>query len=368
MTTITFYPSGNADTCLLSLENGKRVIYDYANMYVANDDNDLRIDLESEIRVSLLGENEIEVLAISHLDKDHYKGVSELFWLDHALKYQSEDRIKVNTLWVPAAAILETGISDEGRAIRQEARHRLKNNYGIRVFSTPNLLDKWLIDNGIDPETRRHLMTDAGNVAPEFSLLIDDVEFFVHSPFQQKSEDGSMIVRNDANLHMQAKFVVGGVETYLMLSADTGYELLEQIYDVSRYNGNEERLLSDINNVPHHCSYRSLSDEKGKTITSPTTKVQSLYEGYCREGCSLVSTSNLIEDVEGLQPPHFQAKNYYQSVANMKGGEFLVTMNYPSSTRPSPMVFDLSVRGHKLRKPFVAASTTVASTVAPRAG
>ncbi|MCK5746095.1 MAG: hypothetical protein KAH44_07755, partial [Oricola sp.] len=191
---LRFFPEGNADTCLIELENERIIVYDYANMCDPDDQSDKRIDLAPEIRRAAGDNRFVDVLAFSHLDKDHYNRATELFWLEHAEKYQSDDRIKAGTLWVPAAAILEPGITDEGRVLRQEARHRLKNGKGIRVFSSPGALNDWLKDNGIDPKDRAHLITIAGELAPEFTLESDGVEFFVHSPFAEHGDTG---VRND---------------------------------------------------------------------------------------------------------------------------------------------------------------------------
>ena len=107
MHTVSFYPIGNADTCLIVLNNDRKIIFDYANTHDPDDDADLRIDLEKEIRNSIGSAKKVDVLAFSHLDKDHYQRASDLFWLDHAVKYQGDDRIKIETLWVPVAAIIE---------------------------------------------------------------------------------------------------------------------------------------------------------------------------------------------------------------------------------------------------------------------
>ena len=169
---VTFFPLGNADSCRIKLENGKRVLFDYANMRNPDDENDLRCDLPKLLREDLdhSGKDSFEVVAITHLDEDHYKGASDFFWLEHAQKYQGEGRIKIKTLWVPAAIITEEGVDkEEGRIIRREARHRFKEGNGIRVFSRPERLRKWCEDNKVDFEKRKSLITDAGKLAPEFT-------------------------------------------------------------------------------------------------------------------------------------------------------------------------------------------------------
>lgn len=37
--TLTFYPLGNAETCLLELGNGAKLLFDYAAMLIVGDSN-----------------------------------------------------------------------------------------------------------------------------------------------------------------------------------------------------------------------------------------------------------------------------------------------------------------------------------------
>ena len=135
---LTFYPIGNADCCLIDLENGQKILFDFADVGDSEDDEDKRIDLPEKLRENLenADKDSFDVVAFTHADEDHIKGFSEFFYLEHAQKYQDDDRIKIDTLWVPAAIILEKSPStDDHKILRAEARHRLKEGSGIRVFS-----------------------------------------------------------------------------------------------------------------------------------------------------------------------------------------------------------------------------------------
>ena len=149
---VTFFPLGNADCCRIDLECGKKILFDYANTRDSEDEDDLRCDLAKELRDDLedAGRNYYDVAAFSHLDKDHIKGSPDFFFLEHAKKYQDGDRIKMRTMWVPAAMITEEGPDDEEACILQaEARYRFKAGKDIRVFSRPDRLRKWCEKNGI---------------------------------------------------------------------------------------------------------------------------------------------------------------------------------------------------------------------------
>jgi len=363
-----FYPSGNADTCLIQLKNNRRIIFDYANNYDAENDDCKYIDLESEIRKAVGNEKKVTVLAISHLDRDHYRKVSDLFWLEYAEKYQGDDRIKIETLWVPAALILEEGsVKEEGRIIRAEARYRLKEGKGIRVFSNPNALDDWLEREGIAPEDRKNLITHAGNPAPEFDLAKDGVEFFVHSPFSVTGDEGE-VVRNDSAIFMHVTFEVEEEQTCLILSADCPHEILDAIIRATKKHGNEARLVSDINNVAHHCSYRSLAEEKGDDKTEPNENIKWFYEQQGNRGCILISTSDPIPTEDTKQPPHRQAAAYYKDVAKTLKGEFLVTMEHPTKSNPKALVLEITGNGHRVKKSMPAPFFAVSNKKPPRAG
>ncbi len=363
---VHFFPIGNADSCLIELENGRRALFDFADMRNANDEGDKRCDLEKELRDCLDGDKEIDVVAFTHLDIDHCKRAKEVFHLEHAAKYQGDDRIKIKTMWVPASAILEEGIEGQARTLRAEARYRFIEGEGIRVFSRPDALDVFLRERDIDPAKRRNLITDAGTLCPEFNLDHDGVEFFAHSPFAEHCDD-EIIVRNDSALFVQATFRVAGRNTKLILSADVGYETIDDIVRITQFHGNDARLEWDINNVPHHSSYNSLGSEKGEDETEPTENLKWLYEVQGQPGSIIVSTSCPIPDEDTTQPPHRQTAAYYKRVVKGLGGQFVVTMEHPSKDKPKPLVLEIGAKGYSVLK-LVGGSAAIIGSAAPRAG
>ena len=136
-----FFPLGNADTLLMSLSDGSKILIDYANMRDPDDPEDKRCDLAEELQRDLrtARRDGYDVVCITHLDDDHCKGFGELFWLDHAGKYQDDERIKIEELWVPAGALLEEGLKGDARLVREEPHHRLKK--GQASASSRDLLN-----------------------------------------------------------------------------------------------------------------------------------------------------------------------------------------------------------------------------------
>lgn len=354
---LTFFPVGNGDTTLMELNNGKKVLCDYANYHDAANRYETRANLEVELGNVLraAGREYFDVVAFTHLDDDHIHRFSEFFWLEFAKAYQDSNRKKINTLWVPAAAITEEGVTGEARTLRDEARYRLKNGKGIRVFSRPEKLRDWLNSQGIKLEDRQHLITDAGRLAPDFTLDADGVEFFIHSPFAWRLNDSELEDRNNDSLCFQATFREGGNLTRALFFADCQHETLKDIIEISvnpKHN-NSARLQWDIYHTPHHSSYLSIGPEKGEDLTMPTNHVKWLLEDRGLEGGILVSSCEPIpakgsEEDECVQPPHRQAHNYYLSVAGQIGRKMRVTMEFPNKQSPKPTVIEITSRGAAL--------------------
>lgn len=353
---LTFHPLGNADSTRIDLANGKKLLIDYADMRNHDDPADKRVDLPEELKADLRAakRDDFDVVCFTHLDDDHCGGADEFFWLDHAQKYQGEGRIKIRELWVPAAAITEDGCVDTARIIRQEARHRLKQGYGIRVFSRPTQLKAWLEANGLTLESRSHLITDAGQFVPGFSTTGPErAQFFIHSPFGWRQNENELIDRNQDSVVFQATFLEGGRETHALFMSDINYDSIEQIVKTTERHKREDRLLWDVFKIPHHCSYTAIGPDKGSDETKPTDEIKWLYEVQGRARPTMISTSRSIpvngsaEDKD-VQPPHRQAAAYYKRVAAGKDGQFKVTMDLPSASKPKPTTIEITERGASL--------------------
>jgi hypothetical protein len=372
---LNFFPLGNADCCRIDLDNGDQILIDYAAMLDPNCKDDLRIDLPVELRKDLDSRKRdyYNIVMFTHLDDDHIRGASNFFYMEHAQKYQDKvngkSRIKMREMWVPAAVITEEGCTEEDRIIRQEARHRLKKGTGIRVFSRPEQLKKWLEGEGLSVADRRSMITDAGQLVPGWLAEIQGVEFFVHSPFACRTDDGSYVERNDGCLVLHATFLADGAKTRVFFGADIRQEPLSEIIRITRSKNREDRLDSDIVKIPHHSSYLSLGPEKGATKTTPTDDIAYLYEKKLLLYATLISTSKPIPaNDDDSQPPHRQAANYYIEKAEAQGGKYVVTMQNPKPSAPATLIIEITGSKARQKLSYSGGLITAASQPAPRAG
>lgn len=355
---LTFYPLGNAETLRIDLENERKILIDYADRRDPDNKFDLRCDLPELLKEDLkaVKREDYDVVAFTHLDDDHICGSREFFHFEHSKSLQGDGRIRMTEMWVPAFAVLEKSLDGDAAAIRKEARYRLKDlkGEGIRVFSAPGTLKEWFEENDLDIDDyrRRGIVLDAGKVVPTFSLDDDDVEFFIHSPFASRTDDGALHVRNTDAIVMQAVFQQGSSQTRFMITADIPYSQLDEIVRVTRLKKNDERLAWDINDIPHHCSYTAINSEKGKDKTEPTDNIRWYYE-QGKDAGIIVSSSEPIPNEDTDQPPHRQAAAYYKDVVEDLDGQFLVTMEHPKKSAPEPLVIEISDRGAALKRATV---------------
>src|SRR5437899_9442471 len=160
---LTFFPLGNADTTLISVENGQDFLFDFAN--VADPDNpaDKRAKVDAELRnyMKSRGKDTFEIVGFTHGDSDHTKGSDECFHFVRFPSLQGNGRFKIKELWVPAGMIVEKDSEDDARLLRQEARHRLREGHEERVFSGAQQHAERLESEGISSESRAHWIADA---------------------------------------------------------------------------------------------------------------------------------------------------------------------------------------------------------------
>ena len=237
------------------------------------------------------------------------------------------------------------------------------------MFSRPARLEAWLHARGLTLQSRAHLITDAGQLVPGFSRFEHGVEFFVHSPFASRQDDGTFVDRNTSSLVLQAVFDVLGRQTKLLLAADTTHDVWNEIIRVTTLHDRSERLEWDVFKLPHHCSYLSLGPDKGKYKTVPVEAVRWIFEEQGQLGAVVVSTSDSIPTEDTEQPPPI-ARPPRTIGENRRdhGGTFIVTMEHPTVSAPEPLVITIDHRKATVRKRAVAASLVVTSVSAPRAG
>lgn len=361
---ITFYPEGNAECVLLELDNGKKMLMDYANMH----GGDSRyIDLAD----SFDGIDSFDVVMFTHPHDDHVKGASDFFYFKYAKKYQDGKRAKIKELWISAAFLLDVNPCDDAYVIRQEARYRLKEckGKGVKIFAAPNSLEAWLKENDLSTDESKHPIIHAGTILDSsMHNLGNEISIFVHAPFSEDSED--VKDRNEPSIVFQIAVKNSKETTNMIITGDTSHKVLDKIVERSEAMNHADYLKWDLYDIPHHCSYTGLSSEQGDGITEPTANIKRLLGEYGQENAVLVASCRAFSDIDedDKQPPHSEAKKAYKKYSknsDKTDKKLFITSEYKGKKSPKPLRFKIDATGicEDINSGF-----TIINSPAPRAG
>ena len=364
---LTFYPLGNAETVLLELANGKKLLFDYADVN-SGSAGDKRYKIVSELK----RHKKFDVVMFSHSHEDHVKGAADFFAFDYADKYQGAGRVVIGELWVSSAFILETDSTDsplceDARVIRQEARYRLKKGYGLRVFSRADGIDTWLSSQGMSTDDSKYPIYHAGQLLSGRNIgLGDEIQFFIHAPFSNDADN--VTDRNDPSIVMQVRLFNSTRQTNILITGDTPHDVLEKIVDFSEAKENSQYLHWDIYDIPHHCSHTGLASagasgaDRPDSTTQPTAQVKKLIGQYGNRGGIFVASCESIPQT--TKPPCIHAKRAYIAFGG-SDKRFIVTMEHPDKSSPKPLTITIDHTGVSVDRPQ---SDSFVTNPAPRAG
>ena len=347
----TYYPLGNAQTMLLELGNGKKVLFDFANVKT-DDASDKRWNIEEEFE----DYDNIDAVMFTHAHEDHIKGSAEFFRMEY---YRTKDEgVTIGELWLSSAFVADTRCTcEDARVIRQEARARLKAGKAVKIFGHGKALSKWLETSEISEESVKHLIFHAGENIPHD--LGDEVSFFLHAPFSEECDD--VDDKNDPSVVMQVRLHNVTRETNILITGDTPCDVLDDVILKTQEKENEEYLHWDLYDIPHHCSHTGLCEAFDEEII-PTENVQWLLE-QSGENAFMVASCKALADADS-PPPSEEAEKAYKDYKK-SDVTFRITMEYPKRSAPEPMVFTIDSRGLTPNSPK---STKFSSTPAPRVG
>jgi hypothetical protein len=148
----------------------------------------------------------------------------------------------------------------------------------------------------------------------------------------------------------------------LLTGGDAEVEIWERIWE---RNGDsaDEHLAYDLLLAPHHCSWRSLSNDSWSDLGDDAEVNEDARNALsqARDGARIVASSKEIEDDED-DPPCIRAKREYEAIANKVDGEFVCT----AENGDTPLEYDVKAGGLAVVKTAVAAASVFAPAVIGR--
>nr|WP_315155655.1 hypothetical protein [uncultured Flavobacterium sp.] len=364
--TIKYYPVGNGDTSLITLEDKTTIIVDCNIRKCDNDEiYDVKKDLLKSIQYTS-GIPYVDVFILTHGDQDHCRGFKQYFYQGAPEKYSESDKknelIRVDTMWF-SPMIAEQHSNDDEDAYQKEAERRLTlhRNKDSKKDNPGNRIKIIGYDGSADYKDLDHLRAKPGEILVRFNDRIQTLfSIFIHAPFKEHIEAEGDDKKNSTSIVFQARFKNTSNQlnfsALAMFGGDSDHTTWRIILEKTKKYKNEHALNWDLFLSPHHCSWSFFNDRPQDENPNPKKTSLEILD-YKRQNAKVIASSKKILDDED-NPPHYQAKSEY--VKKVTQGNFLNTTIYNILNKiPQPIEFEVTSQG--IVKPKQAEGTSKAA-------
>jgi hypothetical protein len=362
-----FWPVGTGDSTTIIIKENEIVMQvDLHHLAKADDDDTPHTAIVDEL-VRLLpkknGKPYLSVFALTHPDKDHVLGFSELL-----------KKVQIGEIWHTPRIFQEykCDLCDDAVKFKEEVERRREAT--IKAAGDPKAGDRVRVighDIAAEDEAYKTFPEEWHSYPGDSITSLDGTDYsdvfeaFVHAPFKEDIA----AERNDTSLALQITLHCGDQVAKALLFGDREYPTTKQIFDVTKEHKRDEYVEWNILLAPHHCSKCVMywKDDPEGEETYKSDIMEEFEEAGLDVRYVVVSADSDFSDKEGKNPPHLKARNRYEEL--VESGNFLCTHEYPSVDSPEPIKFEISENGLELVKSTTdkaqkAARTTVAVAAA----
>ncbi|MDX2107107.1 MAG: hypothetical protein SFY67_11960 [Candidatus Melainabacteria bacterium] len=328
-----FWPVGNGDSTSIVVTDEIVMQIDLHHMCKSNDEDDAChpiVDLLYDNLPKREGKPHLSVLCITHLDKDHCQGFTDLL-----------DRVTIDEIWFTPRVLddEDDALCEDAVAFKEEAIRRVKKAIKeglhldagdrVRILGWADLL---LEDDyeGFPSE----LFSVAGSTIS--TMAGEDVSevfrAFVHAPFKDDM-DGD---RNETSIALQVQLKDGDAHCCGLFFGDLNYPVLKKIFE---HTADKQFLEWNVLSTPHHCSKSAMywRDSRDSEETLRKDILDALSEVALSPGYIVSSSEKIpVRNSSGDNPPHAKAKARYEEIVPDK---FLCTHEHPNEDNPEPIEF-----------------------------
>jgi hypothetical protein len=364
-TTITFFPVGNGDMTLIKFGDldATTLLIDINIRQDADDPEkdvrDVAKDLRERLKKDENGRPYVDAFLLSHPDQDHCRGLTRHFYLGSLDQYpddkkdDKDKKIVIREIWSSPIVFRRASkthtLSDDAKAFNTEARRRVQLNRD-RNFAVGNGDRIQIMGEDIDGKTD-DLTSIVRKVDARFSTINGKssafFSAFLLAPLDAQDDDEECLVKNQSSVILNitlaadaqtpdgAKFLTGGDAEVFIWNRQW-----------QRHKAEADVLEYDIMQAPHHCSWRSLSEDSWSTLRERAKLDADARSALSptRDGAVIVTSSKPIKD-DDSDPPCIRAKREYVAIVDEVNGEFYCTGEYPSEKSVEPLVFTVTAQG-----------------------
>ena len=360
--TLSFFPVSNGDMTLIELESGRKILIDLNIRAVADDPDDETPDVAEMLRNRLKrdtqGRRYVDALLVTHPDKDHCTGLRKHFHLGPPNEWSARaDKIFVWEIWSSPMVFRRASrnhvLCDDAKAFNSEARRRVQRFRETRGVVSNG--DRILILGEDEDGKTDDLKSILIRVDQAFSRVNGQNDGSMTARLlgplpKESNDDEEVLSKNNSSTILQfslegdhiadkCRFLTGG---------DAEVSIWEKLWQ--RHRWRSEWLSYDILQVPHHCSWHSLSYDSWSELGEKAEVCEDARNALSRtrHGATIVASSDPIKD-DYNDPPCIRAKREYVGIVNNVNGSFKCVGEYPSERSPGVMEFEVTRYGLKLR-------------------
>jgi len=353
---IKYYPVGNGDTSLITLQDDTTIMID-CNLRggITDSDGNSIYPVKEDLIKSIRKRNNnpyVDLFVLSHPDEDHCRGFRNNFYQgdpdDYGKTNRDNEEVIIDEIWV-TSMLFRLDLCNDASAIRNEVNRR-KRLSGAESEKRGNRLR--LI--GYDANDK--FVGVSQYVPGDEITMINDVyyscfSFFIHAPFKQGLIDANANAdRNSSSIVLQARFKDKALDadhsSYAIFGGDADHYIWEKILEITEGNGNGKYLKWDLFLAPHHCSWSYFNDVPYSNPNNQKAQSYSkrILSDYRESGGSIICSSKKVKNAKP-NPPHQAAKDEYLDHLDSEKNDFFELALMPSESAPEPIEFFMSSSG-----------------------
>jgi hypothetical protein len=337
-----FFPVGNGDTVLLET-GGYTILIDLCYRDGCDSDDDDYYDFAPDLRDACRsrGGLHLTIFVLTHPDKDHLRGFTNLFHVGDPSSKDDEDLILVDEMWVSPYSLDPNYETDVSKPVLREIKRRW------RLQGT---------DAGQKDGNRIRVLSSDGD--ENFGQVGENIGWTVLAPTQEEAdipaaEEGEdQPSSNDSSLVIRWSVTVERFENHALLGGDATVEVWDRVWDT-----NEEQpsvLAWHILLTPHHCSRGALARKNLDTGKYDYSDKANSALGQVEGDGFAVASSNEIKKNDD-NPPSWEAKQKYIKILGKNTDSdpeerFLNPDTYKDGA-PVPVIFEFTSNGPRLKVP-----------------
>ena len=366
---IQFLPVDNGDMTLIQTESGRNILIDMNIRSPADDRNDFIPDVCTMLRNILprdtTGRQYVDVLVLSHPDKDHCLGLQKHFHLGLPEDWSpKEDKIFIREIWsspmVYRRASRNLTLCDDAKAFNTEAKRRVKEFKQSRKLVDGNKILILGEDENGKTDDLQEILVKAGELVTKICGQFDStISPRLLAPLPTDPKDEESFSKNKSSIILQFSITGGGEldKCFFLTGGDAEVEIWERIRKI--YQNQMDYLKYDILLAPHHCSWRSLSHDSWSECREKSKLSEDAIAALSnsRDGATIVASSKPI-DAKDDDPPCIGAKRVYENILEKVKGKFVCVCENLSTNQPEPLVIEIDTNGPRIKSILLGTTTS----------